>query len=224
MTRSLTLITTILILCGCATSERPDPWEGFNRNMTGFNDGVDAVLLKPLATAYQAVTPDVAERGVSNFFANLDEPATAVNQLLQAKPGRALGDSTRFVVNSTVGLLGLVDVATSLGLEKHDEDFGQTLAVWGLDPGPYLVLPFMGPSSPGAVVGMIADNRLDPLRTIDDVRTRNSLRALSLVNTRVGLMEIEKLISGDRYLFVRDAYLQRRAYLIADGEIEDDFF
>ena len=192
--------------------------------MTGFNDGVDAVLLKPLATAYQAVTPDVAERGVSNFFANLDEPATAVNQLLQAKPGRALGDSTRFVVNSTVGLLGLVDVATSLGLEKHDEDFGQTLAVWGLDPGPYLVLPFMGPSSPGAVVGMIADNRLDPLRTIDDVRTRNSLRALSLVNTRVGLMEIEKLISGDRYLFVRDAYLQRRAYLIADGEIEDDFF
>lgn len=224
MTRPAAILTAIVLLCGCATSGQQDPWEGFNRSMTSFNDGVDTVLLKPLATGYQAITPDAAERGVANFFANLGDPATAVNQLLQGKPGLALSDSTRFVVNSTVGFLGFLDVATSLGLPEHNEDFGQTLAVWGVEQGPYLVLPFMGPSSPRAVVGMIPDNRLDPLRTIDHVRTRNSFRALSLVNTRVELMKVEKMVSGDRYLFIRDAYLQRRKYLIADGEIEDEFF
>ncbi|MEM7363222.1 MAG: VacJ family lipoprotein [Pseudomonadota bacterium] len=211
-------------LCGCATSDRVDPWEGFNRKVTSFNDGVDVVLLKPLATGYQAVTPDPVERGISNVFDNLDEPVTSLNQLLQAKPGRAFNDATRFVVNSTVGLLGTIDVATPMGLEKHNEDFGQTFAVWGIGEGPYLVLPFLGPSSPRAALGRIPDSRLDLLRTIDHVRTRNTIRALSLIDTRVELMGVEKLISGDRYLFIRDAYLQRRAYEIADGDIEDEFF
>lgn len=198
-----------------------DPWEGFNRTMFNFNDGLDTYALKPIAKGYKAVMPDPAERGVSNFFANLADFGTMLNNLLQGKFENAGKDLARISFNTTIGLGGLIDVATPMGIERHDEDFGQTLGYWGADSGPYLVLPFFGPTTVRDGIGKIPDAMVDPVMHAGDNSDRNALYITRVIDGRAQLLETEKLISGDKYIFIRDAYLQKRRFEIADGDVEN---
>ncbi len=198
-----------------------DPWESFNRRMQAFNDGADRIVLKPLATGYRAVMPDPFERGVSNFFVNLGTPRVAINQLLQGKPKLAVADTGRFLINTTIGLGGILDAAGDMGLEAHDEDFGQTLAKWGVGSGPYLVLPIWGPSTLRDGFSDIVDSAFYPPNYVDDDAIRGGLLFVYALDTRAQLLGTESLISGDRYTFFREAYRQRREFLINDGEVED---
>ncbi len=201
-----------------------DPLEPLNRAIFSFNDSADKWLLKPIAQGYRAVTPDPVEQGVSRMFGNLGEVLNVVNDVFQGKFGQAGNDSGRFLVNSTVGLAGFFDVAQHWGMLKSDgEDFGQTFGVWGMGQGSYLVLPFLGPSSVRDAPGRALDSFLNPIGYVDHVPTRNELYGASVLSLRAGLLEAEKLISGDKYSFIRDVYLQRREYLTMDGEVEDDF-
>lgn len=199
-----------------------DPWEGYNRAMFTFNDALDRTLIKPLAQGYKFVMPDIAEKGVTNFFENLSDVGTMVNNLLQGKPDRAIVDFTRILVNTTVGVGGLIDVATAMDLPKHDEDFGQTLGVWGLESGPYLVLPLIGRSSLRDAVGLVPDSMLDPVQQVDDDEVRLALHLVRVIETRAGFLKAEEAISGDRYSFIRDAYMQRREFEVNDGELKFD--
>jgi phospholipid-binding lipoprotein MlaA len=176
-----------------------------------------------VAKGYRWVTPDFAEDGVSNFFDNLGEPWNIVNNLLQGKPGDAGSDSLRLLVNSTVGLFGFIDIGSRIGLDKHDEDFGQTLGSWGVDSGPYLVLPLMGPSTVRDGIAKIPESYWSADREIDHERTRYSVYALKIVSLRADLLDKEKIIAGDRYTFIRDAFLQNRKFKVNDGETEDPF-
>lgn len=202
----------------------PDPWIGMNRSLWDFNDFLDRILLEPIARGYRVVMPDLLEEGVSNFFDNLQVPGTALNQLLQGKPGKTASDVGRFAFNSTFGVLGVFDVASGLGLPQHEEDFGQTLAVWGIPQGPFFMIPIRGPSTVTHAGGMIVDGLTNPIRFIDNVRVRNTTYGLYFLDLRKRLLSAEVLISGDEYLFLRDAFLQRRDFLINDGVIEDDPF
>jgi len=217
-------------LAGCATQRSPsprDPFEPVNRATFEFNDNADKFVFKPVAEGYRAVLPEVVRTGVRNFFSNLRDPWNAVNQLLQGKVELALSDSWRFIVNSTFGIGGVMDVATDMRLPKHNEDFGQTLGVWGLDTGPYLVIPIWGPSSVRDGVGLVADAYAflpwwipDWLDLQHRVAWQNSLTALDFVNIRANLLDATNILEEaalDRYAFVRDAYFQRRRSLIYDG-------
>ncbi|MEM7099715.1 MAG: VacJ family lipoprotein [Pseudomonadota bacterium] len=222
--RLVVLLIMLAGLGGCVSAgSNPDPLENFNRSIHNFNDSADRRVLKPLAQGYRALTPDPLERGIRNVFSNLDDPQVFLNQLLQGKPGLALSDLGRFLVNSTVGIGGLFDVASTMGLEKHQEDFGQTFARWGFGRGAYLVIPFWGPSNPRDGIGDILGSYTFPPRYLDDVPTRNVIYGLSVINRRANLLDAENIVSGDRYIFFREAYLQRREFLINDGEVEDDF-
>ncbi|MEH6627390.1 MAG: VacJ family lipoprotein [Motiliproteus sp.] len=220
---------SLLLLCvsGFASAnsgnEAGDPWEGFNRGIFSFNDALDRNILVPVTKGYRFVMPDVAEKGVHNFFENLGDISTFINSLLQGKVDDATQDLARVAFNSTFGLLGVIDVASPMGIDKHDEDFGQTLGYWGVDSGPYLVLPLLGPSNVRDGVSLIPDHYLDPITYFEDSNDRLWLQAIRVVDTRAGLMESEKLISGDRYSFIRDAYLQRREFLVTDGEVGESF-
>lgn len=206
-----------------------DPYEGFNRAMFAFNVKFDRWLLKPVAKGYDYVTPKPIKSGVNNFFDNLGEVSNIVNDTLQWKWAQAGNDSARLLINSTLGVAGLFDVANKFGMEQNEgEDFGQTLARWGVKQGPYLVLPMLGPSTVrDGIAAPIDSYVLDPLRYVEPVESRYALVGLRLVDLRTALFETEDLASGDFYLFVRDAYLQRRDYLEQDGAIdanfEDDF-
>lgn len=200
-----------------------DPWEGFNRPIFNFNEGLDKYALKPLAQGYRYVTPDIAEKGVSNFFDNLKDVRNLINNLLQLKFEAAGQSFARFTFNSTFGLFGLIDVATPMGIESHPEDFGQTLGYWGVPSGPYLVLPFFGPSNPRDGFSMLADGAVDPLRQVGDTSDRNALYGLRLVDTRSRLLQAEQIISGDKYSFIRDAYMQRREYQINDSAVDVNY-
>jgi phospholipid-binding lipoprotein MlaA len=209
---------------GCATTGRgettaADPWEGMNRGVYAFNDTLDKAILKPVAKGYDWVLPGFAKEGVNNFFANLDDIAVGANNILQGKPGQGVSDLGRFVVNSVFGIFGLWDIATPLGLEKHDEDFGQTLAVWGVNSGPYLVLPLFGPST----------LRDGPARVVTPSWAYSSwwgsdtswgLFTLDIVRTRANLFQAESVLQEaalDRYSFIRDAWVQRRRSAVYDG-------
>lgn len=229
LARCWAVLGVLALLGGCATVDsdgqaEDDPLQGVNRKVLAFNDGADRLLLKPLARGYRAVAPQPVEKGVSNFFLNLRTPWTAVNQLLQGKPKLAFADTGRFLMNSTVGIGGLFDVATDAGLEAHREDLGQTLAVWGVPSGRFAVVPFLGPSTLRDGIGGIVDTLLYPVNFLEDDTVRLSLIATDAVQTRAKFLDAETLIRGDRYLFIRDAYLQRREYLINDGEVEEDPF
>ncbi|MFI8743916.1 VacJ family lipoprotein [Pseudomonas sp. NPDC077186] len=200
-----------------------DPWEGFNRAMFRFNDTLDTYALKPVAQGYQAVTPQFLEDGVHNVFGNLGDVGNLANNLLQGKLHDAGVDTGRLIFNTTFGLLGFFDVATPMGLQKNDEDFGQTLGAWGLGSGPYLVIPFLGPSSVRDATGKLPDSFLEPYPYMGHVPTRNVTRAVDVVDTRASLLSAEKLISGDKYIFIRNAYLQNREFKVQDGQVEDDF-
>ncbi|WP_370277933.1 VacJ family lipoprotein [Pontibacterium sp.] len=198
-----------------------DPWEGYNRAMFSFNEGLDKYALKPITLGYKAVTPDLIETGVSNFFDNISDVGSLLNNLLQTKFESAGEDLARVSFNTTFGLGGVLDVATPMGVEEHNEDFGQTLGYWGMESGPYLVLPFFGPSNIRDTGGLIVDSITSPISNIEDDSARYAVIGLQAIDTRSGLLEAEKLITGDRYTFIRDAYLQRREFSINDGQSED---
>ena len=198
-------------------AENPDPYEDINRAIFAFNDRLDQMILSPVARGYRRVTPDVAERGIGNVFSNLAEFNSAVNSILQGKIDAALASSGRFAVNTTLGIVGLFDVASEMGLESRETDFGETLAVWGLPRGPYLMVPFFGPRTLRSGVGNVADIYLSPEAYIESVSGRNGLYALRTIDERAALLDADALLSGDRYVFLRDAYLQRRAARV-DGE------
>lgn len=200
-----------------------DPYEGFNRKIHNFNDLADQKVIRPIAVGYDKVMPNPAKRLVTNFFGNLVEVGNGLNNLLQGKPKQAVTDVSRVLVNTTIGIGGLFDPATRMGLRASDEDFGQTLAVWGVPRGPYVVLPFLGPSSVRDVFTRTVDSRLDPLRYYNTVSHRNSLFGFSVLHTRSQLLAADSVVFGDRYIFYRDAYLQRREFQEKDGEIEDPF-
>ncbi|MCY1265297.1 putative phospholipid-binding lipoprotein MlaA [compost metagenome] len=214
---------TLAVLPVTANAAEEDPWEGFNRAMFRFNDTLDTYALKPVAQGYQAVTPQFLEDGIHNVFSNIGDVGNLVNDLFQAKFHNAGVDTSRLVFNTTFGLLGFFDVATHMGLQRNDEDFGQTLGYWGVDSGPYLVIPFLGPSTVRDAGGKIPDAFLEPYPYIDHVPTRNVTRAVDVVDTRASLLSAEKLITGDKYIFIRNAYLQNREFKVKDGEVEDDF-
>ena len=204
-----------------ADNNAHDPLEGFNRAMYTFNDKFDRYLLKPVAKGYRKVTPTPVRRSVSNFFSNLHDPVIMLNNLLQGKPKQAASDFSRFFVNSTIGIFGLFDVATKWELPKHDEDFGQTLAVWGVGDGPYLVLPFFGPSNLRDAPALVVDWETYPPNQMKDSGTRDKMLVVEVVDKRSQLLEagdiLEQAAGQDPYIFVREAYRQRRSYLIYDG-------
>jgi phospholipid-binding lipoprotein MlaA len=215
------IVLTMFALTGCASSHNPaDPLESFNRGVYKFNDTLDRAVAKPVAKGYDKIVPDTAKMMVSNFFSNLNDVIVTVNDLLQLKLKQGFSDGMRVLVNSTLGIGGLVDVA-SKQLPKHDEDFGQTLGYWGIKSGPYLMLPVLGPSSFRDGIGLYADGLTSPLyRDVPKIRTRNQLYLTEMVNRRQQLLGDEKIMEGailDRYAFIRDAYLQRRQNLVYDG-------
>lgn len=209
------------MLGGCATSGNPkDPVEGFNRATFAFNEGLDAVLIKPVAQGYDAILPLPVKTGVTNFFGNIADLFIGVNNLLQGKPDQAFSDLGRVVINSTVGILGLFDVASEAGIEKHEEDFGQTFGRWGMGDGAYVVIPVFGPRTVRDTAGLVLDMVADPVANLSDISTRNSLVALRMIDARADLLPADKVIEEaalDKYAYVRDGYLQRRRNLIHDG-------
>ena len=227
--RVLTVGLAIGLACGAfaqsaAAKEPNDPWEGMNRRIQTFNDTADRWILKPVAKGYKRITPNLLQRGISNFFVNLAYPIVVVNQFLQGKFAEGASDTGRFVMNTTLGIGGLFDPASGAHLALHDEDFGQTFARWGAGSGPYLVIPFLGPSTVRDGLGSAVSYTVQPMRfVIEDDNTRYALTALNFVQIRAGLLDVEQLVSGDRYIFIRDAFLQRRQYLINDGQVTDDF-
>lgn len=220
-------MVALAVLSGCATvpadsgSDPRDPIESFNRQVFEFNDVVDRAVLKPVAQAYEFVLPEPVRDCISNIFSNFREPSNAINNLLQGKPVDAVSDVCRLVVNSTVGLAGCFDPARKMGLEKHSEDFGQTLGRWGIGAGPYLVVPILGPSTVRDAIGIYgAEPYLDLNFYIDNVRVRNAIIGTRVVNQRAELLRADDLVSGaalDKYRFIRDGYLQRRRNQVYDG-------
>lgn len=225
--RTLAAVAVALLAGACASippdagRDPVDPLERMNRHVFEFNDRVDRAVLKPVAQGYVAVVPEPVRGCVSNFFANLGDVSNAVNNLLQGKPVEAVSDICRIAINTTIGVLGCFDVASKMGLEKHNEDFGQTLGRWGLGSGAYLVLPLLGPSSVRDAVGRVPDAYVDPARAAgENVRARNTLFALETVDLRARLLDAGRLLDAaalDKYRFTRDAYLQRRRNLVYDG-------
>ena len=206
---------------GCASSNTPgDPFEGFNRAMFGFNEALDNAVLKPVATGYRNVVPEPVRECTGNVFSNINDVFVAVNSLLQGKVGDAVSDACRVLVNSTVGVLGCFDVASKMGLEKHNRDFGQTFGKWGIGSGPYFVFPFLGPSNIREGVGTLIYSNLDPVWA-NHIPTRNVAYSLRAVNRRAELLSASSALEDaalDKYAFVRDAYVQRRQSLIDDGD------
>lgn len=226
------LLLASLALGGCASTQvghnAKDPLEPINRGVYYFNDKLDKAVIKPVARAYDKVTPEPVQNMVRNFFSNLDDIVVTINDLLQLKFAQAASDSARVVFNSTFGIFGLFNFADHL--EKHNEDFGQTLGYWGIGSGPYIVLPFFGPSNLRDSAGLYVDSMTNPMEEVEPVRTRNQLYAAKIISVRTDLLKREEVLDAaavDRYAFIRDAYLQRRQSLVYDGdppreEIDDE--
>lgn len=220
--KSIWVVLFATVLSGCASTRNPkDPFEGFNRAMFSVNDNLDKVALKPLASGYRNVTPSFVQTGVGNFFGNLADVWTAVNNVLQGKVKDGASDVGRVAINSTLGLVGLIDIGSQIGLPKHKEDFGQTLGRWGIAPGPYLVLPLFGSTTLRDTIALPVDLKADIWGYKTPVRWRNTGSVLRLVDARAAVLDASDLIEEaalDRYEFVRDAYLQRRENAVHDGE------
>ena len=225
-----------IALAGCASTAttepaQDDPWAGWNRGTQTFNDNVDKAILKPVAKGYLWITPDFVDEGVTNFFSNINDVGVTLNDLLQFKFTQSGMDASRFLINTTAGVGGLIDVAKMIDLPKHKEDFGQTLGFWGVPSGNYLVLPFFGPSSPRDAVGLVGDALLNPLTYVSvfggaavNAATAGG-RALDVTDKRANLMSTEKIIdegSVDRYDFIKNSYEQHREFVVHDGNLPDD--
>jgi len=218
-------LMSLTLMAGCASTPEEyadprDPLERLNRSIYGFNDKLDKAVIQPAAQGYQAITPAKVDRGVTNFFSNLQDVGSAVNNFLQLKIERATSDAGRVLVNSTVGVLGLVDVATNLDMPKYGEDFGQTLGVWGLESGPYLVLPVLGPSSGRDTVGLVGDWFTDPVTYVSPWELSAGLQGLRGIDARADLLTASKMVEEaalDPYEFTKDAYLEKRRNDVYDG-------
>lgn len=235
--RWMLVVLVAVFLSGCASvpgeKDPRDPFESFNRSMYRFNDAFDRAVMQPVARGYQAVTPDAVDRAVTNVFSNLGEVWVIANDLLQLKLGQAISDAWRFIINSTFGIYGIFDVATHLGLEKHNEDFGQTLGHWGVGPGPYLVLPFLGPSTVRDTTGLVVQTTQYNVynEATNETREQNFLFLLDTIDRRADLLSASRVLDQvalDPYVFLRESYLQKRNALIRDGSskmkdpLEDD--
>lgn len=224
-----TLLPAVVIACvlGLAPSsvsaENHDPWEPLNQRIFSFNKFMDDKFIRPVAQGYRNNMPRPVQRGVRNFFNNLNDVTVLMNNVLQLKLGDAANDTGRLLLNTTIGLGGFLDVATGAGLEKNNEDFGQTLGAWGIGPGPYVVLPLFGPSTLRDSFGFGVDVYTSPIHYVDDVTARNSLHALNTLDTRVEALQLDTMMFGDEYIFIREAYLQQREYLVTDGQVDDDW-
>ena len=204
--------------------EANDPFEDINRKVWAFNEFLDDNLAKPTAEIYTSIAPNFVEVGMSNFFRNLNELDNTANQLLQGHPILAINDFTRFLVNTTIGLGGFIDVGSRLGLESHDEDFGQTLGAWGVSSGPFLMLPIYGPSTPRSLAGRSVSSVLGGTFAIEETDVRLGITALDALETRARYLEVETLIIGDRYSFIRDSYMQYQEFESSNGiDQVDDF-
>ena len=221
--RKLACVVASSLLLTSPVSHANDPWESANTRIYAFNKLLDTWLLRPVAVAYNNVMPGVVRQGVGNFFSNIDDVNVLANDLLQLKLRDAASDSGRLVINSTVGIGGIIDVASSVGLSKNEEDFGQTFGRWGVGSGPYVMLPFFGPSSVRDSVGLVLDTLFNPIQYHNDDSARSTLLLLGQLDDRASVVAMEGLISGDEYLFIREAYLQQREYLVNDGAYNDDF-
>lgn len=217
-------------LCACVTlppnSKRvpQDPWESWNRGVYRVNDKLDRAIAKPVARTYVRVVPRPIRIGVNNFFENLRTPTVMINDALQGKPLAALNDLGRFALNSTLGLAGILDPASSAGLDRNNEDFGQTLGVWGVHPGPFLELPFYGPSDLRDGPARVVDAYTNPHQYVRNASIKWGLYGVDLVDTRASLLSLDETLKNvyDPYAFIRDAYLQRRAYLVSDGKVTEE--
>jgi phospholipid-binding lipoprotein MlaA len=233
---SLIAVGAMVWLSGCATvqtADPRDPWEGWNRGVQSFNDNVDSYVMKPVAKGYDWVMPDFADQGVTNFFSNLDDIGVFTNDLLQGKFLQSGMDTARFLVNTTAGVGGLVDVGSMIDLPKHNEDFDQTLGFWGVPTGPYVVLPLFGPSTPRGILGLAGDAALNPITYVGFYLNPEWLgaavsigaSAVKVIDARSDLLGMEKVANEaalDRYQFFRDAYLSNRNYLVHDGNVPEE--
>ena len=206
-----------------AQAESYDPWIELNQHIFAVNDYFDQRLVRPIALTYTNITPRAFQVGLGNFFDNLQDVNIAINDFLQMKIQEGLSDSSRVIINSTMGIGGLVDVATNIGLDRNEEDFGQTLGAWGVKTGPYLFLPIFGASNLRDSFGLMVDAVFNPIRFIGDLEARYSLYLMDELDFRSSLLAYDELIIGDRYLFVREAYVQNREYVVRDGEVADEF-
>ena len=225
------LLILFLATSGCATINNlssdfnpDDPYEKSNRKVFEFNNKLDKLFLRPVTDFYDQATPEFAQTSITNFFANLDDIRISINNLLQGNVVESMIDITRFFINSIFGLAGFFDVASEMGLEKHSEDFGQTLGKWGAKPGPYLMLPFLGPSTTRDAFTFVGDTALAPAISLDNNRARLGLISLDLINTYSAFTGIADIESKDQYAFLRDAYLERRKYEVNDGISEEELF
>lgn len=225
MLKRVFLVTAVALafggLSGCATTANnpKDPFEGFNRAMFSVNEGID-VVVKPVAKGYDNVMPDFVKTGVGNFFGNIGDIWIALNNFLQGKLTEGSSDVARVLVNTTIGVAGLIDVGSEFGLEKHSEDFGQTLGVWGVGDGPYLFWPIIGPRTARDTVGVAVDMYVDPVLNINEVDVRNTLNGVRFIDLRASLLPADKVVEQaafDKYNYIRDAYLQNRRSEIHDG-------
>lgn len=226
LTRCLLLVG--LLLAGAPGSAQEiassnDPWETFNRKVYVFNDTLDRWVLKPTAKGYKYVTPDFAEHGVTNFISNIYDFNSFFNSLLQGEFVGSMQAGGRFLINSTLGLLGLIDVASEMGIEHFDSDFGQTLAVWGVGSGPFVMVPLIGPRTVRSTAGYFVDSYTSIPSQLKDQLISWTFWTIEIIDYRARLLDAEELITGDRYIFMRDAYLQRREFFINRGKVEDDF-
>lgn len=219
----LCVIAGVTVVPLVAQAADEDPWEGVNRVIYRFNDTLDTYALKPLAQGYQFITPQFLEDGIHNMFANIGDVRNFANDVLQAKPHAAGVDTARLLLNTTLGVAGFFDVGTKMGLQRNDEDFGQTLGYWGVPSGPYVMLPFFGPSTVRDGLAKYPDTYDAPYRYMNDISARNTIQAVDVVDTRASLLSSEKLITGDKYIFIRNAYLQNREFKVKDGKVKDDF-
>ena len=217
------IIITLIFSAGIYSNEVNDPFENINRKTFEFNENLDEKILKPTAKFYSKFPPRI-KNGITNFFNNLEEVDTCVNQLLQGKPKKSANDLTRFLINSTVGLGGFIDVASTMGLERHEEDFGQTLAVWGVGEGPYIMLPGLGPSTLRDTFSKPVSSFLSVTFHMTETDVNIALKSIDAIETRERLLDVESLLSGDKYAFVKDAYIQSIKYEVKDGiNVQDDF-
>lgn len=215
-----------LLLAGLfstASNAEEDPWESFNRSIYSFNNTADAYLVKPVAQGYAYIMPEVGRKGVNNFFNNLLDVNGALNGLLQGRVDQGLENVGRVIINSTIGIFGLFDVATKLGVPQYQTDFGHTLSIWGVPQGPFVMLPFLGPSTMRSGVGTAFDAYASPMGQMGNSDPAWGLRVFNIVDLRAGLLGADELLSGDQYIFLRDAYLQQRRLQISDGKLVDEF-
>ena len=214
----------ILLLLSSSLVEANDPFEDINRKVWAFNEFLDDNFAKPTAEIYTIIAPNFVEVGMSNFFRNINELDNTANQLLQGHPILALNDFSRFLINTTIGLGGLIDVGSRLGLERHDEDFGQTLGYWGVSSGPYLMIPIYGPSTPRSLAGRSVSSVLGGTFAIEETDVQLGITALDALETRARYLEVETLIIGDRYSFIRDSYIQYQEFESSNGVNQADDF